>query len=61
MRLTIKKFHKEDIGSYSCISSNSLGKVEGISRLYSKFILFYIKVNIFIDYFNHIRFKYHHY
>ncbi|XP_011503844.1 PREDICTED: lachesin isoform X3 [Ceratosolen solmsi marchali] len=34
MRLTIKRFHKEDIGSYSCISSNSLGKVEGISRLY---------------------------
>ncbi|OXU31513.1 hypothetical protein TSAR_014217 [Trichomalopsis sarcophagae] len=34
MRLTIKGFNENDVGSYSCISSNSLGKVEGVSRLY---------------------------
>ena len=36
MRLIVKKFHEKDVGSYSCISSNSLGKVEGVSRLYRK-------------------------
>ena len=39
MRLVVKKFRQDDVGSYSCISSNSLGKVEGISRLYSKWKL----------------------
>ncbi|XP_058799431.1 lachesin-like [Phymastichus coffea] len=34
MHLTIQNFDENDVGSYSCISSNSLGKVEGVSRLY---------------------------
>ncbi|XP_014234606.1 neurotrimin-like isoform X1 [Trichogramma pretiosum] len=34
MILIIRQFKEDDIGSYSCISSNSLGKVEGVSRLY---------------------------
>ncbi|KPJ15838.1 Lachesin [Papilio machaon] len=34
MWLTIKQFSKSDIGTYNCISTNSLGKSEGTLRLY---------------------------
>ncbi|XP_039291417.1 lachesin isoform X2 [Nilaparvata lugens] len=34
MRMVIKKFSYGDIGTYQCISTNSLGKAEGTLRLY---------------------------
>ncbi|KAK7869586.1 hypothetical protein R5R35_003377 [Gryllus longicercus] len=34
MRLTIRKFRKEDFGGYKCISKNSIGDAEGNVRLY---------------------------
>ncbi|XP_063829949.1 neurotrimin-like [Ostrinia nubilalis] len=34
MKLTIKQFSKHDIGTYNCVSTNSLGKSEGTLRLY---------------------------
>ncbi|CAH0725057.1 unnamed protein product, partial [Brenthis ino] len=34
MWLTIKQFSKNDIGTYNCVSTNSLGKSEGTLRLY---------------------------
>lgn len=36
MTLTIRKFQKEDIGSYRCIAKNSLGEVDSSIRLYGK-------------------------
>ncbi|CAG5059267.1 unnamed protein product [Parnassius apollo] len=46
MWLTIKQFSKSDIGTYNCISTNSLGKSEGTLRLYE------IKLNSQTDDFN---------
>ncbi|KAK9507885.1 hypothetical protein O3M35_007651 [Rhynocoris fuscipes] len=37
MWLVIRTFSKEDIGTYTCISTNSLGKAEGTLRLYGKY------------------------
>ncbi|XP_017876728.1 lachesin-like isoform X2 [Ceratina calcarata] len=34
MSLVIKVFTKQDMGSYKCVSTNSLGKAEGTVRLY---------------------------
>ncbi|XP_024084893.1 lachesin-like isoform X1 [Cimex lectularius] len=34
MWLVIRSFSKEDIGTYTCVSTNSLGKAEGTLRLY---------------------------
>nr|XP_031830736.1 lachesin-like isoform X5 [Nomia melanderi] len=34
MSLLIKDFTGEDVGSYRCVSTNSLGKADGILRLY---------------------------
>ncbi|CAG9790808.1 unnamed protein product [Diatraea saccharalis] len=34
MKLTIRQFSKNDIGTYNCVSTNSLGKSEGTLRLY---------------------------
>ncbi|XP_041980673.1 lachesin-like isoform X2 [Aricia agestis] len=34
MWLTIRQFAKSDIGTYNCVSTNSLGKSEGTLRLY---------------------------
>lgn len=36
MWLTIRQFSKSDIGTYNCVSTNSLGKSEGTLRLYGK-------------------------
>lgn len=37
MSVTVKKFEKEDVGSYRCIAKNSLGEVDSSIRLYGKF------------------------
>ncbi|EGI69173.1 hypothetical protein G5I_02103 [Acromyrmex echinatior] len=34
MWLLIKKFTDRDVGSYKCVSTNSLGKADGTLRLY---------------------------
>nr|CAD7200749.1 unnamed protein product [Timema douglasi] len=34
MWLLIRAFKKEDIGTYNCVSTNSLGRAEGTLRLY---------------------------
>ncbi|XP_073979202.1 neurotrimin-like isoform X2 [Rhodnius prolixus] len=34
MRLVIRSFSSSDIGTYNCVSTNSLGKTEGTLRLY---------------------------
>ncbi|XP_073959858.1 protein CEPU-1-like isoform X2 [Choristoneura fumiferana] len=34
MKLTIRQFASSDIGTYNCVSTNSLGKSEGTLRLY---------------------------
>lgn len=36
MWLVIRHFNQTDIGTYKCISTNSIGKAEGTLRLYSK-------------------------
>lgn len=40
MWLTIRQFSKSDIGTYNCVSTNSLGKSEGTLRLYGKIFLY---------------------
>ena len=42
MSVTVKKFEKEDVGSYRCIAKNSLGEVDSSIRLYGEFIDFKI-------------------
>jgi len=37
MSVTVKKFEKEDVGSYRCIAKNSLGEVDSSIRLYGEF------------------------
>lgn len=39
MTVTIRKFQKEDIGSYRCIAKNSLGEVDSSIRLYGSYTL----------------------
>ncbi|XP_046400586.1 lachesin-like [Ischnura elegans] len=34
LRLTIRSFNKRDIGTYTCVSTNSLGRADGTVRLY---------------------------
>lgn len=36
MTVTIRRFSKDDIGSYRCIAKNSLGEVDSSIRLYGK-------------------------
>ena len=36
MTLTIKQFSAQDIGTYNCISTNSIGKTEGTITLYGE-------------------------
>ncbi|XP_053611520.1 limbic system-associated membrane protein-like [Plodia interpunctella] len=43
MWLTIRQFSKSDIGTYNCVSTNSLGKSEGTLRLYE------IKLNSYTE------------
>lgn len=44
MRLTIRSFSSSDVGTYHCVSTNSLGRAEGTLRLYGK--------NVFIQFLN---------
>ncbi|KAK9881098.1 hypothetical protein WA026_014441 [Henosepilachna vigintioctopunctata] len=39
MWLVIRSFSPSDIGTYNCVSTNSLGRVEGTLRLYGKLFL----------------------
>lgn len=48
MTVTVRKFQKEDVGSYRCIAKNSLGEVDSSIRLYGEFML--ISRNIYIIY-----------
>lgn len=36
MSLLIRSFREDDIGKYSCVSTNSLGRAESTIRLYGK-------------------------
>lgn len=36
MWLIIRNFSPHDIGTYNCVSTNSLGRAEGTLRLYGK-------------------------
>lgn len=36
MWLLIKKFTDRDVGSYKCVSTNSLGRADGTLRLYGE-------------------------
>lgn len=38
MTVTIRRFSKDDIGSYRCIAKNSLGEVDSSIRLYGKWL-----------------------
>lgn len=37
MSMIVRKFQKDDVGSYRCIAKNSLGEVDSSIRLYGKF------------------------
>lgn len=37
MRLTVRSFSTNDVGTYHCVSTNSLGRAEGTLRLYGKY------------------------
>ena len=39
MQLQIKDFQESDVGVYTCISTNSLGKSDGTIRFYGKNII----------------------
>lgn len=39
MTMTVKKFEKDDVGSYRCIAKNSLGEVDSSIRLYGEWNL----------------------
>lgn len=39
MSVTVKKFEKDDVGSYRCIAKNSLGEVDSSIRLYGELSL----------------------
>lgn len=53
MTMIVRKFQKEDVGSYRCIAKNSLGEVDSSIRLYGEFIdivlclLFYPSLTLF--------------
>lgn len=36
MRLIVRSFSPQDVGTYHCVSTNSLGRAEGTLRLYGK-------------------------
>lgn len=37
MSMIVRKFQKDDVGSYRCIAKNSLGEVDSSIRLYGEF------------------------
>lgn len=37
MTMIVRKFQKDDVGSYRCIAKNSLGEVDSSIRLYGEF------------------------
>jgi Immunoglobulin I-set domain len=37
MSVIVRKFQKEDVGSYRCIAKNSLGEVDSSIRLYGEY------------------------
>lgn len=37
MTLVVRKFQKDDVGSYRCIAKNSLGEVDSSIRLYGEY------------------------
>lgn len=39
MKLVVRKFSQSDVGTYHCVSTNSLGRAEGTLRLYGKWYL----------------------
>lgn len=38
MRLIVRSFSPSDVGTYHCVSTNSLGRAEGTLRLYGKYL-----------------------
>lgn len=44
MTLLVRSFSPSDVGTYHCVSTNSLGRAEGTLRLYGKiiFVIFII-------------------
>jgi len=40
MLLIIRSFSENDVGTYNCVSTNSLGRAEGTLRLYGKFSVY---------------------
>lgn len=47
MSLKIKEFSSKDVGTYNCVSTNSLGKAEGTLRLYGKHIFAFKYLKLF--------------
>ena len=37
LKLTVSDFNKNDLGTYMCVSTNSLGRADGTIRLYGNF------------------------
>lgn len=37
MSMIVRLFSPKDVGTYNCVSTNSLGRAEGTLRLYGKF------------------------
>lgn len=44
MKLIVRKFSPTDVGTYHCVSTNSLGRAEGTLRLYGKWYLLLYKI-----------------
>lgn len=40
MVLTVRHLTAADVGRYRCVAKNSLGEVDSVIRLYSKYIMF---------------------
>lgn len=43
MWLIIRSFGSADIGTYNCVSTNSLGRADGTLRLYGKYLNTFIQ------------------
>lgn len=42
MTLLVRSFSPSDVGTYHCVSTNSLGRAEGTLRLYGKIIFVFL-------------------